>query len=59
MTDQPVSNTAKRRITKKEMAKWMECFGQDRRIPKDVREIAADMAIRAGRKPVALKDSGR
>lgn len=44
-----------KRITKKELAMWMECFGQDRRIPKDVREIATDMAVRAGRKPVRKK----
>ena len=38
-------------MTKKEIVGWVECISKDRRIPKDVREMCADIcktnAVRA------------
>ena len=33
------------------MAKWMQAFSEDKRIPKDVREICADMYLRVKPNP--------
>ena len=30
-------------MTKKEIASWLQCMAEDKRIPKDVREMCADI----------------
>lgn len=33
-------------MTKKEAAMWIDCVAKDKRVPKDVREMCADIAKR-------------
>jgi uncharacterized protein (UPF0147 family) len=40
------------RITKRETAQWVECLAHDKRVPKDVREMCADIVRRLRGKPM-------
>lgn len=33
-------------ISKRETAMWVRCVSEDKRVPKDVREMCADIALR-------------